>query len=710
MRLHESARDPVIMGLHLPRRARLIVLAVSVVAIGGAVALVPQARWRVQVIALHLAGRIPDIDLKELVAFMLPGSDQSMTRLIETHNPHAVIRNARTSAADIAKGSQLFHQQCSGCHGADGTGGPGAPALIAANLKHGQSDWAIYRTIHLGVAGSAMPPHPYSTEQLWQLVAFIRAIDAPGLHAATGAAIASELHPIPVSSEELENVHEPAADWLTYSGSFSSTRHSALKEIDAHNVARLALKWVYPFDGVSGDMQASPIVRSGVLYLTVPPGRVVAIDAATGKLVWLHQWDPLPGAAGGEFGVPVNRGVAILGEQVFVGTGDARLIALSATTGHTQWQTRVSQDPTTYYISAAPLAYRNLVVTGVGTKGGGRGFVAAFDAATGAERWRFVTVPGPGESGHESWGGDSWRNGGAPTWLTGSYDPVQDLLLWGVGNPKPDYDADVRPGDNVYSNCVVALHGRSGKLAWYFQFTPADDHDWDSNQIPVLAERGPQHLLLWANRNGFFYELDRGTGKFLLATPFVQQNWTDGIDRNGRPLPRGDAARDRSGFMLYPGNVGGTNWWSPTFDPDLNLMYVPSLEQGMVFFPSAQSAPTASNRAFYTSVRAIDAATGKIAWQYARAPRIVDNSMGGLLSTRGGVVFGSDQTTFFALDAKTGTLLWSVETGGKITAAPVTYSVDGKQFVAITAGHNLMSFGLPSEGPPTIQASNLSQH
>jgi alcohol dehydrogenase (cytochrome c) len=292
--------------------------------------------------------------------------------------------------------------------------------------------------------------------------------------------------------------------------------------------------------------------------------------------------------------------------------------------------------------------------------------------------------------------------------MTGSYDPELDLLYWAVGNPKPDYDTAVRKGDNLYTNSILALRGSTGELVWYFQFTPADEHDWDANQIPVLVDRTVgdriEKLMLMANRNGFYYVLDRERGQFLKATPFAQQNWADGIDEHGRPIRSALPADTHKGVLVYPSNSGATSWWPPSFDPALNLMIVPTLERGMVFFPgdsdeddssAAFSWPEANNKPFYTAVRALDAWTGRLVWEYRRAPRLVDNDIMGLLSTKSGVVFGSDQTSFFALDTKTGAPLWSFDTGGKTRAAPVTFEVDGEQYVTIAAGHDLLSFALP---------------
>jgi len=291
------------------------------------------------------------------------------------------------------------------------------------------------------------------------------------------------------------------------------------------------------------------------------------------------------------------------------------------------------------------------------------------------------------------------RNGGGPTWITGSHDAEQDLLIWGVGNPKPDYDTSVRRGDNLYTNSVIALRASTGELAWHFQFTPGDERDWDSAQTPVLvdyaAEGRVQRRLLWANRNGFYYVIDRGDGKLLDSRPFVQQNWAEGLDPRGRPIPNKELKAARSGFVVYPGGTGGTNWWSPSYDPDLNLVFLPVLEEGMIFFPSAHTLPSTGGRSFYTAVRALDPATGKLVWEYRHETRSEDDNTAGLLSTRGGVVFGADHGSFFALDSHSGQLLWNVETGGLTYAAPITYSVGGEQFVSIIAGRNLMTFALP---------------
>src|SRR2546422_807071 len=501
------------------RGKRLSAVAVLVAALVANMIPAP-VRWRAEVVLLSLAGRIPDIELERLLAYMMPGSGQWLRPLIETHNPYAVIRNVRTTPADIQAGAKLFRSQCASCHSPDGSGGVGGPALIRRKLKHGESDWAVYRAVRFGVPNTAMSPHPLPETELWQLVAFLRSINSSDSTSGVVGRGASRPVSVNVRYDELAATREPAEDWLTYSGSYGSSRHSALSQINRANVHQLALRWIHEFEGKPAKIEVSPIVRNGIMFVTEPPGRVTALDATTGQQIWAYEHHVSRESLGGEFGAAGNRGVAVLNDKVFFGTVDARLIALSAATGTLQWEVPVADDPKRYAISAAPLAYRDLVVTGVATPDvirGGRGFIAAYEATRGKQRCGVSTIPKPGEPGSETWAGNSGREGGAPTWLTGSYDPELDLLIWGVGNPKPVFDAAARRGDNLYTNSAVALRGTTGALVWYFQFTPADDHDWDANQIPVLADqktpRGTAKRVLWANRNGFYYVLDREIGR-----------------------------------------------------------------------------------------------------------------------------------------------------------------------------------------------------
>jgi alcohol dehydrogenase (cytochrome c) len=674
--------------------AVMLILACAVIAI-----VVPGIRWRLQIVYLDVLGRIPDLEIRELPSLLLPGSGQpKIARLVVTHNPYAVIHVPTNTAADIEAGAAIFREQCAACHSPDGSGSPGAPALFGREFRHGDTEWAVYRTIRDGVPDTGMAPHPLGHRRLWLLVAYIRSLGVPTDSVAAAAEESSRMRQIQLSYDELAAVEQPGNDWLTYSGAYGSNRHSSLTQVDSRNVGTLTMRWMHQLVGGHDKIESSPIVRDGVMYFTAPPGRVLAVDAATGHQIWAHD-HAYEFLGGGEGPLGQNRGVALLGDRLFVGTWDSKLTALSAATGRVLWEVKVGEYPGTY-ISGAPLVFRDVVVTGVGSPPGfGRAFIVAYDVNTGKERWRFMTIPGPGAAGNETWAGDSWSKGGAGTWLTGSYDPQSDVLYWGVGNPRPDFDASSRRGDNLYSDSVVALRGTSGELLWHFQFTPGDTHDWDSNQTPLIADRntaqGLQKRLLWANRNGFYYVLDRNSGAFRLGVPFAKQNWTEGLDDKGRPMALSSSHAGVQGVSVYPGAKGATNWWSPSYDRDLDLVFIPVLEEGMIFFPSAQTLPSTGGRSFYTAIRALDASTGNLVWERRQETRSDDDNTSGLLSTRGGVVFGADHGSFFALDSRTGKPLWSVETGGVIYAAPVTYTVGGEQFVSIISGRNLMTFALP---------------
>jgi alcohol dehydrogenase (cytochrome c) len=694
-------RAPEIGTVTTPMRHRMLV-AILVLLAGAVIAVVvPGIRWRLQIVYLDLLGRIPDLELRELPALLMPGSGQTkIARLVVTHNPYAVIHVPSDAPADIGAGAAIFREQCAGCHSPDGSGSPAAPALFGREFRHGDTEWAVYRTIRDGVPNTGMAAHPLGHRRLWLLVAYIRSLGVPADSVAAAVQESSRMRQIKLPYSELAAIQAPGDDWLTYAGAYGSNRHSALQQINSRNVGSLTLRWIHQLVGGPDKIESSPIVRDGVMYFTVPPGRVLAVDAATGHQIWAHDHSYVF-KGGGEGPLNQNRGVALLGDKVFVGTWDSKLTALSAATGQVIWESTVGEYPGTY-ISGAPLVYRDLVVTGVGSPPGfGRGFIVAYDVNTGKERWRFITVPGPGVAGHDTWAGDSWRKGGAGTWLTGSYDPQADVLYWGVGNPRPDFDASTRRGDNLYSDSVVALRGTTGELLWHFQFTPGDTHDWDSNQTPLIADRntpqGPEKRLLWANRNGFYYVLDRETGAFRLGVPFARENWTRGLDEKGRPLPPLDARASVQGVSVYPGAKGATNWWSPSYDRDLDLVFIPVLEEGMVFFPSAQTLPTTAGRSLYTAIRALDASTGKLVWEHRQDERSDDDNISGVLSTGGYVLFGADHGEFFALDSRTGKVLWSVETGGVIYAPPVTYTVAGEQFVSIISGRSLLTFALPKE-------------
>jgi alcohol dehydrogenase (cytochrome c) len=555
-----------------------------------------------------------------------------------------------------------------------------------------------------------MPAHQFARDDVWRLVRYLDRVLTKGYGVAAERAASQDLAAIePVGPADLVAGGRPG-EWLTYSHSYSGQRHSPLAEITRENVAKLRPAWQRQLLTSAERVQTSPIVRGSTMFVTEPPNRVLALDARSGHVHWTYSRD-LPQNIK-LCCSPTNRGVALLGDRVYVGTLDAHLVALDARTGKVQWDIAVANPAAGFSITGAPLAVGDMIVTGVaGGEFAVRGFLDAYDAATGKRRWRFYTIPAPGEPGSETWAGNSIERGGGPTWLTGSYDPELRLIYWGVGNPSPNFAGDGRHGDNLYSNSVVALDAATGKLRWHFQFTPHDTHDWDAVQIPVLVDAKfgstTRKLMAWANRNAFYYLLDRTSGEFLLGTPYAKQTWADGLDESGRPRVRPDSVPSRDGALVYPSVAGATNWWSPSYDPGTNQVFVPMIERGSMYYTSSGS-PTdhrgqvtggstssVADDHMVTAVKALDLTTGRTRWQYARPPRKTVPEMGGLVSTDGHLVFGGDLETFFALDSDTGSELWSFETGGFIRAAPITYAIDGRQYVAIAAGRAIMVFALP---------------
>jgi alcohol dehydrogenase (cytochrome c) len=700
---------------------KLAALALVLAVLGGAFLIwrSDQLRWRAQVIGMAAMGEVPDLSLGDALRMARPGSGYWLQDLPERRSAYATIKNPFETAADVKAGADLFKNNCAGCHGADAGGGTG-PALVNRNLTHGDSDWAILRTVRDGVQGTSMPPHAdWDYKRIWQAISYVRSKDAGHAHADEQAPELSAAIDVPY--EELKTVKQPGADWLLYGGAYSSVRHSSLTQITRDNVARLAPLWVHQFHRLGDRIQTTPLVRNGVMYVTHATS-VIALDARDGTQIWEFN-RPLPQDALSCCGI-TNRGAAILGDRIFIGTIDAKLVALSARTGKQLWETAVAPDYAHgVSITSAPLAFGDLVVTGAG--GGDyptRGFIAAFDAATGKPRWRFETIPGPNEPGHDSWpANEAWRTGGGSTWITGSYDAEHDVVYWGTGNPAPNHNAATRKGDNLYTDSVVALRGKTGEKLWYFQFTPNDDHDWDSVQTPILVDRAQgdsPRQLIWANRNGFFYALDRESGKFLHGAPFVKQNWAKGLDAGGRPVRIATSSPSPTGTLVWPGVQGATNWWSPSYDPDLDLMFVPALEHAGIYYSTEHSKPETGQLFLsgYTEaapgvphaqqVVAIRASDGSVAWRYRGPPSLDDDlHLGGLCSTAGGLVFAANDRTFFALDSHDGKQLWSFPTGARIAASPISFTADGRQIVAIASGRDLLAFGLVgTPASPTVAA------
>jgi len=508
-----------------------------------------------------------------------------------------------------------------------------------------------------------------------------------------------------VSSQRLLDSAKEPQNWLMYSGNYAGHRYSTLDQIKTSNAGLLVPKWAYQ-TMAGGKFETTPLVVEGVLYATGADDRAFALDARSGRPIWQYQ-RALPPDIRPCCG-RVNRGLAILGDKVFLGTLDAHVIALDTKTGNVAWDVNTvggSDYNRGYSITLAPLVVKNLVLIGVsGGEYGIRGFVDAYDAATGARKWRFYTVPAPGEPGHETWEGDSWKIGGAPAWITGTYDPATNTTFWTTGNPSPSNRGEGRAGDNLYSNSLLALDPDTGKLKWHFQFTKHDEHDYDATQVPVLVDDGDRHLIVQANRNGFFYVIDRASGKLLSATPYGRVTWSNSKEASGVPIERKEASPTLAGVPVCPGAIGATNWMSPTYDPQTKLFYVSAREQCDIFSTAPQ--PYEAGHAFYGSayfpnddaqpfwgaVRAIDPTTSQIKWEMKH----LSPSWSGVLSTAGELVFTGDaEGNFMALDAATGKILWHFQCGASVYASPMTYAIDGQQYVAIAAGSTLFAFGLP---------------
>jgi PQQ-dependent dehydrogenase (methanol/ethanol family) len=515
-----------------------------------------------------------------------------------------------------------------------------------------------------------------------------------------------------VTAERLAKASAEAHNWLMYWGDYESTHYSGLTQINQANVGHLAAAWTFPMAGDSV-LEATPVVVDGVMY-TTQPGVVVALDAKTGRQIWRYartQKVKNPYEIN-----PYNRGVAVLGNRLFVGTLDAALVALDARTGRPLWEVQVADTMLGYSITSPPLAVKDKVLVGItGGEFGARGFLDAYDAATGRRLWRWYAVPAPGEFGNDTWKGDSWKLGGSPMWLTGSYDPDLNVVYWTVGNPGPQIDRSARGDlDNLFSDSVVAIDPDTGQRKWHYQFTPNDGHDWDSCQAVVLVDRvwrgQPRKLLMHADRNGMFYVLDRTNGAFLGATPFVYQNWNTGFDSTGRPVvvPGSNSSRDGS-FFVYPTLGGGTNFQAPSYSPLTGWLYLEYRESGQGYvstpvdyeagrqyigrnsapsFVSAKSGEPAAS----AGIKALDPETGKTMWDF----KVFQGALTtGVLATAGNLLFAAVRDgNLVALDAKSGTHLWHFQTGTNMAASPMSYAVDGRQFVAIAAGNTVYAFAL----------------
>jgi alcohol dehydrogenase (cytochrome c) len=662
-----------------------------------------------------------------------------------------------------APGATLFAETCAACHGADAKGdnGPNLTTLWAS----GATDDRVFQTIRRGVPGSVMPPSGATDTDIRAIVAYLKSLAPPAaasdtarppaerpqqvtLVTSAGDEIRGERRNEDAFSIQIEDANgrlqgylkkdlrtvERASDapsivrrasapavtyrdildglkdpsrWLTFSGDYSGRRHSPLTAITRDNVDRLAPEWTFQTGTMTRGrgFEATPLVWDGVLYVTGSNDFAWALDARTGRPFWQYRRELPPDLTYGAQ-APVNRGFGILGDRLFMTTLDAHLLAFDRRTGRIVWDTVLADYKIGYSATMAPLVIDGKVIVGIsGGEYPTRGFLDAYDPATGSRIWRFFTVPASGEPGSETWpdGPEIIARGGGGTWMTGTYDPDLNLLYWGTGNPNPDYYGEGRKGDNLYTNSLVAIDAATGAPKWHYQFTPHDTHDWDSNHVPVLADLtiagAPRKVVMVANRNGFFYVLDRRDGTLLVGTPFTGTTWAREIGPDGRPVVLNDGTRD-----CVPDQWGGTNFNPPSFDPALGLFVLNARETCAVFVPQRPAnAPGKQNfggvvrvdrEKAYGALRAIDPTTGARRWEF----RFPSPTMAGVMTTASGLVFaGDNEGNFMAFDARTGTNLWRYATGTPIWgAAPMTFMLDGRQHVVVASGTTLLSFALPA--------------
>lgn len=627
-------------------------------------------------------------------------------------------------------GRSQFENRCAVCHGTDGRGGERGPAIVTR--LPGYTDAELAKLIHDGLPNAGMPGSNLTQEETPVLVTYLRSLKpAGGVLAPAPAKVAMADHStleglvLNQTSEDMQlltpdqHVHllrkngavyrevTSQRDWPTYNGQLSGNRYSSMTQINKSTISRLAPSWIFNLPNTS-PLEGTPVVVGGIMYVTTV-NECYALDAGAGRQIWHFQRHRTRGLVGNAAG-GINRGVAVEGDRLFMVTDNAHLIALSRFTGKLLWETEMADWRLNYNATSAPLPVGNLIVSGTaGGDEGARGFLAAFDQATGKEVWRFWTVPKPGEPGAETWKGTDINHPSAATWLTGTYDPQLGMLYWQTGNPGPDLNGDQRGGDNLYSSSILALDAKTGKLKWYYQYTPHNVWDWDAQQPPVLVDTFWQgqirKLLLHANRNGFFYVLDRTNGKLLVAKPFVKHlTWAKEIDANGRPVLNANQEPTAQGNRICPSLDGATNWFSTSFNPATRLYYVQTLEKCGVFTKSSipwkagagymgGSFSQAPDVAPQKVLRAISVDDGKIVWELPQSG--LAQSWGGTLSTASGIVFFcEDSGALMAADAADGKPLWQFQANQIWKASPMTYMFDNKQRVAVASGSNIISFAL----------------
>jgi len=635
------------------------------------------------------------------------------------------------SACAQTPGQLTFERNCGSCHGGDGLGGEMGPNL-AFRLPR-LTDDQLSDVLQNGKPSLGMPAFPNLREQeKTALMKFLRTIHplrrpppAPRtVELVSGAKLTGlvmnetpadlqlrtpdlHLHLLRPEGSAFREVTSQA-DWTTYNGDLSGNRYSQLEQIGKRNLAHLAPKWIFPLEGAAR-AETTPVVVEGIMYVT-SANECWALDAGAGREIWHFQRPKTKGLIGNA-AQGFNRGVAWLGDRVFMVTDNAHLLALNRFTGDLVWETEMADWHLNYNASSAPLIAANLVISGTaGGEQGARGFIAAWNPETGQEVWRFWTVPKPGEPGSETWKGKAIDHPSGVAWLTGSFDAALGTLYWASGNPGPDYNGEERAGDNLYTSSILALDAKTGKMKWYYQTSPHDTHDWDANEPLVLIDREWQgrarKLLIQANRNGFFYVLDRTDGQLLLAKPFIQNiNWAKEIGANGKPVLLPLTGPTPNSARVCPSQDGATNWFSTSFDPRSGYYLVQSFEKCSIFatrkteeWEAGRGYAGGSQRLVpgelpHEILRAIDIRTGSIAWELPEMGSAT--SWSGTLGLASGITaFGADGGMFSAVDTATGKLLWQFQTNADFKASPMTYVFDGKQYLAIAAGQNILAFGL----------------
>ena len=707
-----------------------------------------------------------DADLYRVIAHGVPGTDMQGVRsdLIDPPGIWLVISFIRSvtqaeagpAPGDRAAGERLFWEKggCGQCHTVGGRGGSFGPNLTKvgrerslaylhesvvspdADISPGYETLSVVARDGRKVTGvatnmnnfsvelmdasgktnsfqrselksliherrSLMPTYgsAFSNTEMNDLLAYLSSLRANSAQPPAPPATAW------LNEKRLRAAQDDPSTWLMYGRDYAGWRYSPLEQINAANVAQLRPQWIRP-TSTTGGFETTPLVYDGMMWLTGPSNHAYALDLRTGSEIWNYH-SRVPEGINTCCGLP-NRGFAALGGLSFKADVEGVLVALDSKSGEVVWKTPLADYRKGYSATGAPMVVKNLVIVGIaGAENGQRGFVDAYEAQTGKRVWRFNVIPAPGEPGSETWSGDAWKNGGGHPWTTGTYDPALNLVYWGTGNPGPDENGAVRPGDNLYTCSLVALDADTGKLKWYYQFTPHDTHDWDAISDPVLVDLPYQgrtvKALIQANRNGFFYALDRTNGKVLVAKSYTKVTWATGIGPDGKPRVVPGQEPTEEGNQTCPGLGGGHNWQATAYSPQTALYYFNSTDQCEFFYKFQQ--PYVEGQIFQSStdaaipgepgtnwILAVDPTTGETKWRF----ELVRGSLAGLLATGGGLVFTGDwQGYVFALDARTGKALWHFHAGGRVDNAPITYTLDGKQVIAVVSGSNVVTFTLP---------------